>query len=115
MRRFCAPTKRHPIVNRPFEVLEPRLALSASPTVVGVEVASTSWNSSFHDHLENQGLGQFGYAIPAGSSQQKSLPWTSLDQIYITFSEDINIDANDLALTGVNASQYGIADFMYDP
>lgn len=115
MGRYCAPTVRRQIGHRHLEMLEPRLALSASPTILAMEVASTSWSGAFYDYLEINGLGQFGYTIPTGNLQQKPLPWSNLDRIYITFSEDVHVDANDLAVTGVNTSQYTIADFIYDP
>jgi hypothetical protein len=115
MRRFCAPRERHQRGYRNFESLEPRLTPSGSPAVIAVEVSSTSWDSAFYNYLESEALGQFGYAIPSGASQQKVLPWSNLDRVYITFDEDVNIDANDLAITGVNVQQYDIASFVYDP
>lgn len=99
-----------------FEALERRELLTGSPpTVVDVTVSSTAWTSSFIDYLQGSSSGAEGYSIPTGSSAQSlPLPWTNIDQISITFSEDVNIDAADLALSGVNTTFYDVASFYYD-
>jgi len=98
-----------------FESLESREMLSASPTVIDVAVASTDWSSGFYDYLATSSLGDQGYSIPVGSSAQtQALPWENLDQIKITFSEDVNVDAADLSLSGVNNIAYDIESFFYD-
>ena len=72
-----------------LEHLERRAVLSGGPTVTGVEVASTAWDADFYAYLQSASLGTDGYAIPVGSSAQaKTLSWTNLDQIKISFSED---------------------------
>lgn len=100
-----------------LEHLEDRMMLSVvPPTVADVTVASSKWSDSFLDHLETSGLGSEGYSIPVGSSAQSdTLPWTELDRIRITFSEDVNIQANDLAITGVVNATYATDHFFYDP
>jgi hypothetical protein len=100
-----------------FEILERRELLSGTPpTVVKVEVASTEWSEAFVDYLQTFQLGADGYAIPVGSSAQSaSLTWTNLDQIIITFSEDVHVDAADLSLSGINTTAYEFVDFHYDP
>lgn len=105
---------------RPFsrcprmEVLEPRLVLSA-PSVTDVNVSSTAWTTEFIDYLETEGLGTDGFSIPVGSSDQlKTLPWVNLDQIQITFSEDVDVQMGDLSLSGVNTTAYAFSDFSYD-
>jgi hypothetical protein len=83
---------------------------------VNVEIGSDSWSPGFVEYLQTSGLGTNGYAIPVGSSAQSAtLPWTGLNQIHITFSEDVYIDATDLSLSGVNTSSYAFSDFHYDP
>ena len=49
--------------------------------------------------------------------QLLTLPWGNIDQIKVVFSENVVVDQSDLALSGVNVSQYDIADstFAYDP
>lgn len=99
------------------ESLESRLMLSTvPPTVTDVNVSSSQWDSAFVAHLETSNLGTAGYSIPVGSSQQlESLPWTTLDEVHITFSEDVNIKRQDLSITGVAAGPYTTSDFFYDP
>ena len=105
---------------RPFyrrsrlEPLETRLVLSA-PSVADVNVSSTDWAMDFIDYLEDESLGTDGYSIPVGSSDQlDALPWTNIDQIKITFSEDVDVQMGDLSLSGVNTTAYAFSDFSYD-
>lgn len=107
---------RHP-KSLQAESLENRLMLSTvPPTVTGINVSSSQWDSAFIAHLENSNLGTAGYSIPVGSSQQlESLPWTTLNEVRITFSEDVNIKRQDLSITGVSAGSYETSDFFYDP
>lgn len=100
-----------------FECLERRDMLSGvPPTVVNVEVASTSWSEAFISSLQSTGAGTHGYAIPKGSSAQAAtLTWDNLDQIVLTFSEDVQIDSADLSLSGVNTTAYAFSNFHYDP
>ena len=101
-----------------IEVLEDRRVLSAptAPMVADVNLASTAWTSSFVDYLETADLGTDGYSIPVGSSAQlKTVPWNNLDQIRITFSDDVNVQMGDLSVSGVNQTAYAFSDFSYDP
>lgn len=99
------------------ESLEQRLALSAGPpTVTNVVVSSTHWSSAFISHLNPNGSGLEGYSVPAGSTgQTTALPWNNVDRIRIQFSEDVNVQAADLALSGKNVASYSVSDFFYDP
>ncbi|MEI8082907.1 MAG: hypothetical protein WCI74_13805, partial [Actinomycetes bacterium] len=57
-----------------------------------------------------------GYVIPTTSSvptftrsnpnQLNAIPWTNVNTIRVTFSEDVNISASDFAITGVNTATY---------
>lgn len=100
-----------------YECLERRDMMSAGPpNVVSVEVASTAWSAEFVDFLHNTGLGTNGYSIPVGSSAQSAtLPWSNINQIAITFNEDVEVDAADLSLSGVNTAATVFSDFRYDP
>jgi hypothetical protein len=90
--------------------------LSGSPYVTKVEVASTSWSPAFAQYLQDSGQGTNGYSIPRGSNAQSaSLTWDNIDQVMITFNEDVIIDAADLSLSGKNVSNYAFSDFHYDP
>jgi hypothetical protein len=96
------------------EVLETRDMLS-HPAVAAVNVASTDWTPSFISYLETAQLGVGGYAIPVGSANQlKTLPWTNINQIRITFSEDVCVDAADLSISGVNTTALAFSAFDYD-
>lgn len=105
------------LANLRLESLEQRLLLSTvPPTVTGVEVSSSSWGQPFLDYLQTSGLGDHGYAIPVGSSSQSTnLPWSNLDQVSITFSEDVHVQASDLSLSGATNTDYQFSHFFYDP
>lgn len=97
-----------------MEALEGRNMLSLA-AVAAVEIGSTQWSSAFVDYLESAGFGTEGYAIPVGSaSQLQTLPWTNLDQIRIRFTEDVDVQASDLSVSGVNTTAYAFSNFAYD-
>jgi hypothetical protein len=97
-----------------LESLEDRNMLS-HPAVAAVNVASTQWMPSFVSYLESAGLGTGGYAIPVGSTNQlQTIPWKNVDQIRITFSEDVVVAAADLSVSGVNTTAYTFSGFTYD-
>lgn len=100
-----------------IEKLESRLVLNATaPTVSDVSVGSSLWEAAFVDYLDDTGLGSNGYSIPVGSAAQSHpLPWSHLDRISITFSEDVDIQASDLSVSGLTNTWYKIEDFIYDP
>lgn len=101
---------------RAIESLESRLALSAAPVVTAVEVGSSDWDAAFTDFLVANDLGTKGFAIADGSADQlKTLPWSNLDELSITFDQDVHIDSSDLAVSGVNTTQYQPTSFFYDP
>jgi hypothetical protein len=110
-------TKQYPAKRRALalETLEHRVLLDAAPKVTAVELGSTQWNSAFVSFLQSQGLGSGGYAIPAGSNQLKSLPWTNLNQVRITFDQDVHVIAADLSVSGTNVTAYAFSDFSYNP
>ena len=73
------------------------------PTVTNVAVSGPGWASA--------------YAIPVGSGTQLfSLPWAGINQIKVTFSENVVVDQSDLLLTGINVPSYDVAGgtFSYD-
>ncbi len=96
-----------------LQPLESRMMLS-HPTVTAVNLCSTDWSSAFVSHLESQGLGVDGYAVPAGASQLQTLPWNNLNQVRITFSEDVVVSAECLSISGVNTTAYAFDSFSYD-
>ena len=100
-----------------FENLERRDLLSVTPpSVTDVTVSSTDWSSSFFDYLQANSLGSEGYSIPTGSTAQSlPLPWNNVNQIKITFSEDVNVDAADFSLSGVNNVAFTVNSFFTTP
>jgi hypothetical protein len=98
-----------------IELLERRdLLTGLPPTVVDLHVSSSEWTSAFNSYLDSHGLGDLGYRIPIGSSaQNKSLPWFNLDRIAISFSEDVNVQAADLSISGINATSFSFTQFDY--
>lgn len=77
-----------------------------APRVTSVLVSSTSWDASFLDHLEAQGLGSGGYAVPTASGELTPLPWINLDQVKIVFSEAVTVAEGDLTIHGINVPDY---------
>ena len=100
---------------RVFESLDERIALTAAPMVDSVLIGSTAWTSGFLNRLASDGLGNGGYAIPAGSTAQSDpLPWDNVDQVMIRFTEDVDVDSSDLSISGINATVHELDDFFYD-
>jgi hypothetical protein len=97
-----------------LESLESRELLTANPKVTAVNLASTQWTETFVSHLESQGLGIGGISIPAGANQMKSLPWTGLNQVKITFDQNVHVSAGDLSVSGIKVTAYAFSDFSFD-
>jgi hypothetical protein len=97
-----------------LERLESRELLTANPTVTAVNLASTQWTGAFVSYLESQGLGVGGYSVPAGANQTKTLPWTGLNQVKITFDQNVKVTAGDLSVSGTNVTAYAFSDFGYN-
>ena len=88
---------------------------TTGPQVVEVAISGSNWTSSFLDHLGVSGK-PGGYRIPTGSDAQLDvLPWGGVDQIHITFSEDVNVQLEDLELFGINVADHELLSFEYDP
>ena len=95
-----------------FEPLESRDMLTA---ISAVGVDSTAWDSSFRDEIDNgNSAGITGYEIPTGSDQAKTVPWNNVDKIQIKFDTDVDVQAADLSVSGVNETAYEFDDFSYD-
>jgi hypothetical protein len=73
------------------------------PSVTAVAVHGSAWDvDNFHE-------------IPLGGPEQLgTLAWNNVDQIRITFSEDVVVDIDDLQLLGVEGSEYAASGFHYD-
>ncbi|MFO0901335.1 MAG: Ig-like domain-containing protein, partial [Pirellulales bacterium] len=94
-------------------------AANPAPQVAQVMISdgtATGWTPPFLNHLQATGRGDGGYAIPTGSAAQlDALPWDTLSTIKVRFTRDVDVDAADLVLNGVNVARYDVAGFTYDP
>ena len=87
-----------------------------APRATQVYVRSSVWPAAFLDYIQAQGLGHgdFGYAVGGGAGQLADLPWTNLNRISVSFDADVQVDAGDLSLRGVNIANYPVASFSYN-
>ena len=84
---------------------------TTAPTVTNVVVGSTAWTGNFLSYLagaeqpERRRLcdsrGQRGPIVP--------LPWGNIDQIKVTFSENVTVDQSDLLLPASIVPSYDVA------
>jgi len=106
------------------EALEQRVHLSAvvqaegPPAVEQVYVSGSQWTPAFRQYLQGHGLGSsvYGYAVPGGADQSAILPWINLDQVSVTFTTGVQVDAADLRIGGFNEPDYALdpGAFHYD-
>jgi hypothetical protein len=106
------------------EALERRLHLSAvvqaegPPAVERVYVSGSQWTPAFRQYLQDHGLGSatYGYAIPDSAGQTEILPWINLDQVSVTYTSGVQVDAADLRIGGFNEPDYALdaGTFHYD-
>jgi ELWxxDGT repeat protein len=92
-----------------------------APRIAGVYVKGTAWSNAFLDSLDAQGLGcasvaRLGYAIPAGTDQLKTLPWTGIDTISVRFDEDVTVTKGSLTLLHADFTPFDLsgATFSYN-
>ncbi|HEY4312958.1 MAG TPA: Ig-like domain repeat protein [Pirellulales bacterium] len=101
-----------------IEALEPRYLFSAAslvPEVTNVVVAGTSWSPAFVSSLAADGLGNGGYSIPVGSSAQlDSLPWQNLNQIKISFNENVLVQPSALTLISLQGGNVTFGPMLFD-
>jgi hypothetical protein len=91
------------------------------PAVSNVVVSGSAWSSSFMSALLALNANNVGgYSIPVGSSAQlNALPWSNINQISITFSQNVSDNASGglegaLQLFGVNVPTYAFSGFVYN-
>jgi len=83
------------------------------PRVTSVKVGSTDWHPAFVSWVDP--LDHVGYDIRSGNSQQTPLPWSNINQIFVEFSEDVQIEASDIQLAGIDVQNYETqVSFSYD-
>lgn len=87
------------------------------PAVTGVYVSgASSWSAEFKSWLQSHGMADADgfYKIPTGAEQLDTLPWSNLSQVRLTFSEDVDVDMDDLMLVGTSSQEVAASDFAYD-
>jgi hypothetical protein len=94
-------------------LVTPTLIETDRPNVTRATFGSTAWASEFLAALAAAGFGSSGIDVPLDGSTS-ILPWSNLNQVSLTFDEDVNVGQGDLLVNGVNAASYGIAGFDYD-
>jgi len=60
----------------------------------------------------------YGYAVPAGANQTKSIPWNGgIDRVALRFTSDVatQLQQGDLVIRGINTATYTTTAFSYDP
>jgi hypothetical protein len=77
-----------------------------------VKVSSTEWTVPFLEAVDIDPV-DLGYKIPGGPGQLDTLPWINVNEVHVTFSENVVISASDLSLHGVSVANYG-GSFSYD-
>ncbi len=92
--------------------------LPSAPTVTNVLVCGSAWTSTYLSFLTAQNSRNVGgCSLPVGSGVQLlTVPWGSIDQIKVIFSENVVVDQADLLLSGVNTTEYNVSGgtFSYD-
>jgi len=89
---------------------------AVSPTVTGVFVRGSAWNTNFLNFLASSGVGDatLGYRLDAAAHADE-LPWANLNQISVKFSEDVSLStASAFRVFGVTVSEYA-GTFAYNP
>lgn len=83
-----------------FEPLERRDYLSAAPTISAVFIGSSEQ--------------EFAYRVPGGDQQLASLPWSTLDQISVEFSQAVAPKQEHFSIDGIQSGALDVVDFRYD-
>jgi hypothetical protein len=113
--RVITVTVGHSSFNATFG-LAPALPDSTPPTVTAEFVRSSKWSPSFLSALAAAGLGGDGYElIQPAPGLPRPLPWANADTVILRFSEDVNVRAEDLRVTGVRGGTFAVRGFHYDP
>jgi hypothetical protein len=78
----------------------------SAPQVLDIAVGSSTWSHPFVNSLEQRA----DQAEPL-----ELLSHRGIDQIKVTFSEDVVVGWNDLSLVRADGSSHAVRDFSYDP
>ncbi len=91
----------------------------AAPVVATAVAGGSTWSPGVINYLETNGASTGGSTSTAGGSAGSlatpaTLGWNNVNQIKLTFNEDVAVGQSDLTVTGVNVAQYGVVGFVYD-
>ncbi|HZN68693.1 MAG TPA: dockerin type I domain-containing protein, partial [Tepidisphaeraceae bacterium] len=87
---------------------------AGGPSVTAVHVGGTAWTPEFLAELAEENLGgPRGFRID-GAGGQDELPWSNINQVSITFDQDVTVDQGDLTVRGVRVPTYAVTAFTYD-
>lgn len=83
---------------------------NVAPTITDLIVSSSSWSEEFIDAVDGDGIGDgngLGLSL-ANSDQLRNLPWTTVNELHMQFSEDVSetFNADNVALTGSYGADY---------
>lgn len=95
---------------------------TVAPTVVGVYFDGTFdsdgagssdnvWAAAFRTAAGNS---TYGYAAQTGSGQLTAMPWSTIDTVYVKFSENVTVTSGNIGIRGINLANYTISSFTYD-
>jgi hypothetical protein len=99
-----------------FAAARYQLNAAAAPHVRQASVSGSAWQPAFRHYLRDSGrsLNQSGF--PVGSTAGAPLPWINLDQVSLTFDQQVQVGANDLRVRGADGTDYALdpAAFTYN-
>ena len=101
--------------NRVWHAISPAPAEDTTPPrITAVILNGTTWSQQFRDAAD--AVAGRGYPIPLGGPQQLDvLPWQNVDQIILSFDEDVYVKREDLQLSGLAVPDHEIQGFSHDP
>jgi hypothetical protein len=103
------------IATRPRLTVFYRTPDTMPPQVSRVQVSSSQWSSAMRNRLTADGLGVAAYTVPIEAGPNFTpLPWTNVNRVQVTFTEDVNVTSNHLIVRGVNNATYATTGFSYD-
>jgi len=111
--RWQHPSQATAVIVPSANLQTPTLIEAERPNVTSVKLGGSGWTTAFLTQLQAAGFGTGGINVPLGGSTPL-LPWANLNQVSMTFDEDMIVGQNGLLVNDVNAASYGIAGFDYD-
>jgi hypothetical protein len=85
----------------------------AAPLVLSANAGGSTWSPGVISYLETNQLGSTT-SNSGDATTTPSLGWHNVNQIKLTFNEDVAVGSSDLIVTGVNVPSYAVTGFVYD-